>query len=166
MAKGELYTAFIENELKAERDRRSSLDARGAALITTSTGLVGLVAALSALALGKDFRVTGVAAWLLVGALVAFLGSGILGVSTSFGRWYKVADTTTLQMMVTAPHWSDGDFTARLICATANARTIASIRIGNNKKASLLTWGQSLQLIAVAALATAVGVELFRRLVQ
>jgi hypothetical protein len=45
---GEVYAAFIENELKVERDRRTALDARGLAIVTTSGTLTTLLVAVGA----------------------------------------------------------------------------------------------------------------------
>jgi hypothetical protein len=40
---GKSYAAFIEGELKAERERRTTYDTRGQALVTTSGALVTLI---------------------------------------------------------------------------------------------------------------------------
>jgi hypothetical protein len=165
-APGELYTAFIEGELKNERERRSTLDARGASLVSSSTGLLGLVVALSTLAVGNELRVTGVSAYSLAFSVAAFVISGVFGIFTTFGRWYKVARVSTLRSMITDPHWTDPEFAARLVCATTNVNTVASLRKSNNTKADLLTWGLSVQLLAVVSLAVAVGVEFYDELVQ
>jgi hypothetical protein len=55
---GTYYAAFIEQELKFERERRATLDTRGQAVVTTSGALLTLVSAITAIAIDQKARVT------------------------------------------------------------------------------------------------------------
>lgn len=74
---GTQYAAFIEAQLKAENDLRSSIDSRAASALTASTGIVTLVLAVFAVLIKKDFTLTGSAKIFLAGALMALLAAAI-----------------------------------------------------------------------------------------
>jgi hypothetical protein len=70
---GHTYLAFIEAELKAERDRRSVFAARGSGLVTRSGSLVTVLAALTAFTrAGGPLAVTALARGSVVAALLSF----------------------------------------------------------------------------------------------
>lgn len=152
---GVTYSAFVEAELKFEYERRASLDARGAAIVTTSGGLVTLLTGLAALALGKDMTVTGLARFLVVLALLAFVSAGVAGIRANRLRNYEVTSATTLDHMLSNPHWKDSETTARNVCAKRNVITIRTLRNGNNKKADQITHALGLQVVAIALFAVA-----------
>src|SRR6266540_6875610 len=78
---GEQYAAFIEAELDAERERRKALDARGAGIVGTATGLATAVFAIGALVTGAEKytpdAVTVVALLLGLGLFAAAAGCGL-----------------------------------------------------------------------------------------
>jgi hypothetical protein len=153
---GKTYAAFIESELKAERERRASLDARGLAVVTTSASLVTLLAAVGAFAsTAENFRLPGAAVpWLIV-TLVGFVVATIFGILANANWRYKVSDRTTLDRMRTE-HWADHTAQAMVTVAYINTVTIDTLRRGNNIKVGLATSALSAQLIALIALAVTV----------
>jgi hypothetical protein len=153
---GKTYSAFIEAELKAERDRRASLDARGLAVVTTSASLVTLLAAVGAFAsTAANFRLPGTAVpWLIV-TLVGFVVATILGILANANGRYKVTDRPALDRMRTE-HWTDQTAQAMVNVAYINTVTSDTLRRGNNIKVGLATSALSAQLIALIALAVTV----------
>jgi hypothetical protein len=152
---GAQYSAFIEAQLSAEYDRRTALDTRGLSVVSTSGTLVGLVAAVAALTLGKDYKPTHVAAVALGLTLIAFITAAGLGIAANFLRKYKVADYPTYGAMLTT-HWVDTEPAARNIAAHVNVQTLLSLREGSNAKAQQVTWALIMLLLGIASLAFAV----------
>jgi hypothetical protein len=153
---GSVYAAFIEGELKAERDRRTTLDARGVSVVTTSASLVTLLTAVGAVVTSeKSFTFPGAALPPLIATLASFTAAVVLGILASRGRYYHVALTETLYGMVT-DHWGDDEIDSRNNVAELNIRTVHTLRVGNDNKSGLLTLALSAQLVGVAALSLTV----------
>jgi hypothetical protein len=153
---GRTYAAFIEAELKAERERRASLDARGLAVVTTSGGLVTLLAAVGAfVSANGNFRLPGnVVPWLIV-TLAGFVVAATFGILANTNWRYKVIDRAGLDRM-RVEHWEDDTAQAMITVAYINVTTIDSLRRGNNIKVGLATSALTAQLAALAALAVTV----------
>jgi hypothetical protein len=153
---GKTYSTFIENELKAERDRRSSLDARGLAVVTTSGSLITLLAAVGAFVTSRQqFRLPSDAILPLMITLGAFVLAALCGLLASHNRPYQVAHADTLTEMV-GNRWATTEVDARNIVARVNALTVTSLRHGNNKKAFLVVAGLVCQLVALISLSVAI----------
>jgi hypothetical protein len=151
-----VYAAFIEGELKAERERRTVLDGRGIAVVSTSGSLVTLLAAVGAFVSNrKDFQLPFTAVLPLLLTLLGFTVAAALGLLVSKNRWYHVALTTTLYGMVT-DHWTDDPVDSRNNVAELNVRTIHTLRVGNDRKATLVGRALWAQLGAVLSLGVAV----------
>lgn len=159
---GSQYHAFIEAQLKAEYDRRTTLEARGLAVVTSSGTLVTLVFAVGAFALGKDYRPSRVGVVALGISLVLFIGAAVFGLLANFLRKYKVASPATVNLMLTT-HWTDTEVSARNVCAVANTDTLNSLRDGSNDKALQVSCALICQLAALVGLAFAVLWEIARR---
>ena len=158
---GTQYHAFVAEQLKAEYDRRTTLEARGLAVVTSSGTLVTLVFAVGAFALGKDFHPSRVGVVALGISLLLFIGAAVFGLLANFLRKYKIASAGTLSVMLTT-HWIDSEVTARNVCAVLNSETLNSLRAGSNDKAQQVTCALVCQLFAVAGLAFAVVWEIAR----
>lgn len=156
---GFVYAAFIEGELRAERERRSTLDSRGMGVVTSSGSLVALLVAVGVLVNdGKAPLVLPPAAKPMLGlALIAFSTAAALGILANRNRYYDVAVTQTLYDMI-GDHWIDDEVDARNNVAELNIRTIHTLREGNNRKASLLTAALSAQLVALIGLSLAISI--------
>jgi hypothetical protein len=159
---GEQYAALIKAELDAEWERRKALDARGAGIVGTSTGLATAVFAIGALVTGAEKytpdKVT-------VGALL--LGLGLFAVAAGCG----LAASRTLAYNVTARavydqmvrgQWGDSEEQACRVVAYRNQVTLVSLRAGNNKKSWWLPVAFWAQIAAAGALLVAVGNALIR----
>jgi hypothetical protein len=151
----ERYVSFVEQELKAEKDRRETLDGRGQAVVTTSGALVALLGAVGALVIDRNgFVLPSDAHYPLLAALVLFVAASLLGILVTIDFRYAVASAETLDLM--EKHLTDSDQTARKSIVGTNVKTIVTLRRGNNKKASFLFVALFTQLGAVLSLALTV----------
>jgi hypothetical protein len=148
---GTQYHAFVTEQLKAEYDRRTALEARGLSVVTSSGALVTLVFAVAAFTLGKDYKPSAVAKIGLGVSLVLFVVAAGFGLLANFLRKYKIVSAATLDLMLTS-HWTDSETAARNICAVVDSSTLISLREGSNDKARQVTWALSCQLLALGAL--------------
>lgn len=149
---GKTYSAFIEGELKAERDRRSAYDGRGQALITTSGALVTLLGGLAALVKTSTTARFPAAALVTVGvALVLFVCAAACGIVAGWNRHYAVAKVSTLSRM-TSDHWKDDEVDARNNVAAVQVLTVDTLRRANDFKARWVSGGLVAQVFALVAL--------------
>lgn len=153
---GKTYALFIEAELKSERERRAACDARGQAIVATSSGLVTLLAAFAALV-----RPTPVSKFLevaigpLLVALTSLAAAATFGILASWNLRYSVVSSMTLAAMV-RKHWTVNETDARNFVAIGQILAIESLRKTNRRKAFFITCGLLSQLFAVMALAVTV----------
>jgi hypothetical protein len=153
---GAVYAAFIEQELKAERDRRTTLDARGQAVITTSGSLVTLLAAVGAFVTGsKDFHLPHQAAYPLVATVTMFVFAALFGILATNTVAYRVARSDVLQKMV-LDRWTDTERVATKNTTALNISTVLSLRASNDKKVLFVRVAHVAQLLALLALGTTV----------
>lgn len=156
---GETYAAFIATELRTEDARRQALDTKAAGIATTSSAFLVLVFTLSALVTGKDHAFTTAGVRGVVAALALYVGAAVLGLLASMSRSYDVTSAETLDRMVD-DHWQDDEVDARNQTAYLNIRTIATLRDGNNRKASMVGWAMAVQVAASVLLVLALAWEL------
>ncbi|MFI5851888.1 hypothetical protein ACIA8B_29180 [Micromonospora chalcea] len=159
----DVYSDFIEAELKAERDRKTSLDSRASSLVTTSGSLVTILAAVGAF-LGKDgpTLVPRQAIIVLVLALIAFSCASLAGILSGWSQAYKAADTAAMRMMIKS-RWEDSEVLARKEVADLHIRVIDSIRAVNKRKESFLRAGWLSQVFALVLLSIVVLIVLATR---
>src|SRR5215207_5830795 len=83
-----LYAKYIDEQTAAQEARKTSLEQRGLAVITTSGALVTLLFGLTALSVRPDSRfvIPDVAAALLVVALAFFVLAALLAIVTNLPR--------------------------------------------------------------------------------
>jgi hypothetical protein len=149
---GAKYAAFVEQELRAERDRRSSLDARAQSFVTASGTLVTLSAAIGAFVSSrKDYVVPSVAQFPLIITVTLFTITLILAILATFNFAYQVADRRTLEGMP-RDHWNDEEGTALRNVVALNVTTVLTLRHGNNQKVAFLLAALVAQLIALTSL--------------
>ena len=150
-----VYPAFIESELKTERERRGNIETRGASVVTQSGALSTLLVAAAAFARGSgSAHLSNYAVIMVVVSTLFFLGAGVLGILISFPYLYRgqpVADDATMEKMLTVRR-ADPDADARTVVATVHKGTLSTIRAGNHRKAVLLSWAQVCQLLGLLAL--------------
>ena len=156
---GETYAGHIEAQREVELDRRSALDDRALGVTKTNSAFLALVFALSVLVTGEDYLFTGLAALAVVVALFFFVSAAVLGLVANLMRDYEVTGAETMQAMLTA-HWQDDEVEARNAVATANLRTIRSLRSGNDEKVRWIKRAVVLQFGAITVLVAALAIAL------
>ena len=153
---GQVYLAFVEGELKAERDRRTALDGRGQAVVTASGALVALLSGIAALVqAGTKAPAPPLAVGLVLLALALFVLAAVSGIAAGWNRHYAVATPATLTRMLTE-HWTDSEVDARNNVATVHATTVRTLREANRFKAACVSLGLMLQVLAIGPFAAAV----------
>jgi hypothetical protein len=153
---GNRYAAFVEQELKAERDRRTSLDARSQSFVTSSGGLVTILAAVGAFVSGRAGDTLPPAAVApLIATVLGFTTALVFAILATYNFAYRVADRRTLEALPRG-HWEDNDDTAAKNVVATNVATVLTLRQGNNKKVSYLLVALFAQLIALVALGATV----------
>jgi hypothetical protein len=152
---GKQYAAFIEAELKAENERRASLNSRAATALTASAGLVTVVLAVLTVVgnrPGDHLALTGWAKDWLVVALVSLLCSGFFAVSAGAPWLFKAAKPKTLFYFLDNS-WGDEEVRARKRTTYCNAMVVKAQRRGNIIKGYCLLGSTICQGFAVMALA-------------
>jgi hypothetical protein len=153
---GQTYLAFIEAELKAERERRAAYDARGQALVTTSGALVTVLAGLAAVVkAGTAVRVSPGTLAVVILALFLFVCAAACGIVAGWNRHYALARHGTLERMLNE-HWTDDEVDARNNVATLHSLTVRTLRQANAFKAACVSVGLVAQVLALVALGASV----------
>jgi hypothetical protein len=160
----DVYSDFIEAELKAERDRKTALDTRAASLVTTSGSLVTILAAVGAFVgreAGSSFPRHALP--LLVLALTAFAFASLAGICSGWTRPHAgAADTASMQIML-RDRWVDDEVLARKEVVDVHIRMIEGIRSLNKAKERFLRAGWVCQIIALVLLSVVVLIVLATR---
>jgi hypothetical protein len=148
-----VYADFTQDQLTAEETRRSSLEQRGLAVITSS----GLLATLGfgSLALFKQrdaVPMPGPSTYLLVGSAVALLAAAILALVTNAPLRHRAINPPAMAQTM-REHWEDDELTARARVTSTRARLLANARNANDIKALLLLAAIAAEVLGVGLLA-------------
>jgi hypothetical protein len=159
---GTAYSQLITDQLTEERSRKTSLEARGVTVITTSSTLATLLFALTAgLTTAAGFKLPGPARLPLVLALCAFATAAALGLMTSVPLRYREPTPAGLAKLVDANFWIAPAEIGELRVASARVTTLAVARAANALKVRLLLGAISFELLAVIFLTWAVANVLY-----
>lgn len=154
--RGTVYSACIDAELKAERERRVACDSRGQNLVTSSGALVTLFGGLAVLVkTGTVVKFPAFVVILVCAALVLLAGAATCGIVASWSRLYAVTASSTLRAMV-ADHWDDSEVDARNNVSRLNVNTVRTLRSGNTFKARWVGVGLVVQVLALVTLGASV----------
>ena len=151
------YGSFLREQLAAEDSRKTSLEQRGLAVITTSGALVTLLFALAALSTKKEptFELTGGAEMALGISLAFFVGAAICALVTNVPLpYHQVKPAQVEGRLDEDPVRSEHD--ALRDIAKTRATELKSARRMNGIKANLLLVAMALEVAAVVAVAVAV----------
>jgi len=162
--RGVSYRQLIETQLAEERATKASLEQRGLAVVTTSGVLATLLFGLAAfakqsqkVALGAPER------YLLLTALLLFVGASAAGLWVARPRAYREAKIEVLYERVTKDEWYQRDpVEAYRRDAQSNVFILETARTRNGNKAKSLFLAISLEVLAVACVAAAVGLVVYR----
>jgi hypothetical protein len=146
-----IYAAYIKEQLDAQEARKSSLEQRGLAVISTSGVLVTLLFGLTALSVKRapKFEIPTTAATFLVLALVFFVLASVSALITNLPRSYQGATVQGLRSAVT-DRWDDDEAKASRKVARTRLDVIAAAKDVNKQKAWALVAAMVLEIIAVA----------------
>jgi hypothetical protein len=164
--KGSSYGPTIKAQLDEERATKASLEARGLAIITSSSVLATLLFGLVAFTRGNvnqahlDVGVWAGRALLLGVALFAL--AALLGLWANLPLKYKEADVEVLRERVQPKEWTIPDpIEAARYDAVLNVQVLDRARKANALKAQVLTFSIAAEALGAVAVAVAVGSELW-----
>lgn len=153
---GDVYGPLMVTMLSEQAARKSSIEQRALAVITTSGALVSLLVALSALLLGKDagLRLHAGPRAALVAAVVAFVAAAILALMANTPRAYRDFAPEDVDRMLA--EWDSGGEDALWLVSQAHADHLKRATEANEKKALLLQIAVGAEVGAVALIALGV----------
>jgi hypothetical protein len=152
---GVIYGAYIKSLLDHEQDRKSALEAKASAVITTSGALITLLFGLIAAVTGATgFTLPAASRDWLIAAVLLFVVATALGIATAnipvpYGQ--AAFDGAAL-----AQAWTHPASAARENVARAQLDLIPVAAKKNDLKARLIVAAASAELLALGALAVAV----------
>jgi hypothetical protein len=156
------YAEFTQEQLTAEETRRTSLEQRGLAVIT-STGVLATLA-FGALALVKQRDATPIpepGGYLLVGGAVVFLLAAVLALVTNAPLRHRAIDPSSMVRSM-REHWADDEPTARARVTATRTRLLATTRSANDLKALVLLAAMTAEVLGTALVGATVCVVLLR----
>ena len=148
----------MEAELADQRTNKTSLEQRGVAVVTTSGVLVTLLFAMAAVVTKREnFQLPTAAEPWLYAALASFVLAAACGLLATVPLRYKGAAGAALHK-VAVEKWDDSARVALRRVTVTRIKILASYRRGNNLKGRILAFAIGLEMLAVFALAVAVGI--------
>jgi hypothetical protein len=158
-----VYGPLLENLLTNERTRKSSLEQRGGAVITTSGVLVSLLFGIVAVVTNASgFTLPGSSRVFLVLALVLFVLAAVGGIIINRPLPYLQIHHEDLRRVVDAEeNWNATSEIAARRVAEVQVSILERARQHNRSKARWLRRAMSLQILAAVALAISVTIMLF-----
>ncbi len=158
---GDAYSELIGEQLAEERERKTSLEQRGLAVITTAGVLVSLLLGLAAVVTSaKGFAVPDLARYLLAVALALFLGAAVTGIVTNWPRKYIEVADSDLERLTQPNLWEGPVLVGSRRAAEVRVMILRKARAINRAKARVLNWAMVLEVAAVAVVAVSVAVIL------
>jgi hypothetical protein len=154
-----VYAAYIKDQVDAQEARKSSLEQRGLAVITTSGALVTLLFGLTTLSTKRAamFEIPGAAAAFLTLALVFFVLAALSAIITNLPRSYQGVTVEGLRGAV-KDRWDDDEAEASRMVALTQLKELASAKEVNTQKSWALITGMVLEIVAVALVGVAMGI--------
>jgi hypothetical protein len=154
---GDAVIILLGEELERERTRKSSLEARGLAVITTSGTLVTLLFGVAALAtkassflLSRDLRGT------LIAAAVFFVIAGSLAIAANWPVPYYQIEPSSLGILVSPEAWREDGGDARRELSAARLAELGDARLRNEGKARIVVSAMVAEVVAVVITVAAI----------
>jgi len=159
---GEIFAGIIAYELGQEQARRTSLEQRAMAVVTSSGILVSLIFAFGALVRGQEAvpRLPMAARVLLALALLAFVTAAVMSLLTNAPRDYKPFGVKADLEKMVKDYWSIPPDDARRAIADFRTSEVDRWRDNNKVKAAYLQRAITLECIGIALLAASIAVIL------
>lgn len=154
---GSAYRDLIDGQLKREDARKTSFEARGMQIISSSGTMVTLLFGLAALVTGtKDFKLGDSSKVALAVALALLLVAAVCGIATNVPLEYAEADPTTLTRLLDDRFWLGRLYVGQRRAAELEIAQLVVGRSANGLKAKLLIMGLGLEVLGVLAVGVAV----------
>ena len=152
---GNVYATYINSLLDHEQDRKTALEGKASAVISTSGVLVTLLFGLVAVVTGaKDFKLPEASRPWLIAAIVLFVVATGLGIVTA--NVPVPYGSATFQACQLEQAWSQPVSAARANVAKAQLALIPIASRKNDLKVKLVISATLAELLALVALAVAV----------
>jgi len=157
-----VYADYIQEQLEAQEARKTSLEQRGLAVISTSGVLVTLLFGLTALSVqrAKTFDLPRAAAAFLIVALVCFVLAAVSALVTNLPRSYQGVTVEGLRSAV-SDRWDDDEGKALRKVARTRLDVLAAAKEVNGQKARALVASMVLEIIAVALVGVAMAIVIW-----
>jgi hypothetical protein len=150
---------LIDEQLAEERSRKTSLEARGLSVITTSGVLVTLILGFGGLVKGdKGLMLPGLAKFTLVGGLIVFVLAAAAGLYVNTPLAYVEVRAEDLRVWLEPRLWEAQSVGGEVRAAEARVEVLAAARALNDRKAIVLVGAIGAEVVAIALLAVTVGV--------
>jgi hypothetical protein len=150
----DVYTDFVKLLLEAEATRRTALEDKGGAVISTSGTLVTLLFGLVAVVTGADtFTLPGASHGWLIAAIVFFAVASLIAILISVPLPYGQTDITAAML---ASWWNQPASQAQAAVSGVRLQALAAARRMNAIKARILIAATLFELVAVVMLGIAV----------
>jgi hypothetical protein len=151
-----VYAGFVREQLSAEEARKSSLELRGLAVITSSGALATL--AFGALALAKQgdrIPLSGLSAYLVVIGAAALLLAAVLALATNAPRTHRAVNLPALKESL-RKYEDDPEHAALVRVASTQLGLWGTTREGNDVKAMLCLCAMAAEVIGIALLGASI----------
>jgi hypothetical protein len=151
-----VYADFVQEQLTAEEARKTSLEQRGMAVITSSGVLATLGFGSLALAKrGDRILLPAASAFLLVVGAVALLVAAVLALATNAPLRHRAVNLAALKASL-REHAADGEETALIRVTSTRLGLLRTTRQGNDLKAMLCLAAMLAEVLGVALLGTTI----------
>jgi hypothetical protein len=156
MSAGEVIASFINQELKNTRERRSSIEARGVTVITTSGVIVTLQMAFFAAVIPKKYDASASVRTFVALSLFGFLTAAALGILVNIPRSWQEVDLDTLRPSLADQHWIAEPKAAQQAIAAAQLHVGTLALAVTNRKGKQLLAAFVAELFGMITLSVAV----------
>ena len=156
-----LYAAYIKDQLDIQDARKTSIEQRGLAVITTSGALVTLLFGLTTLTTkrGPTYDIPNWAASCLIVALGLFILAAVSAIVTNVPRSYQGVTVDALRAAVKGRRWEeDTEAEASKMVALTQLTVLEAAKKVNTQKGRFLIAGMVLEIFAVALVGVAMGI--------
>lgn len=165
--KGGSYGPTIKAQLDEERATKTSLEARGIGIITTSGVLATLIFGLVTFTRGTiaqaQVSINPAAKSALIVAVVLFGVAALLGLASNLPLFYREASVEILEKRIDPSEWTSPDpIEAARYDAVLNFQILRAARKVNGWKAWIVLSGLAAEALGALAVASAVYLELSR----
>jgi hypothetical protein len=152
---------LVEEQLEEERATKNSLEQRGSFVITSAGAIVTLLFGLAAVVTSRtSFNVPDSARFVLVAAVGFFFLAAMGGLLANLPWRYAEVDEDDLRRLVQPAHWDRSFEVAARRTTEARIGILSSARETNAIKAAAVSGALLAEVVAVALVATSVGIVL------